>query len=153
LQPDDEPKGGEEVRPAARRGILAGLAVLVVVAGAVLWFVEGRTKPPPRSIASDPLLVEGHELYRARCLSCHGETGRGDGPIAKGLAGPPVGDLTDGRFKHGDQPDQVRRIIEKGVKDTAMPGWKGMVSDRQIEAVTAYVLHLAGRPVASGAAP
>jgi cytochrome c oxidase cbb3-type subunit 3 len=74
-------------------------------------------------------------------------SGRGDGPIAKGLAGPPVGDLTDKTWKHGDRPEQVVGVVSAGVRDTAMPGWKGTFGPEDIRAVSAYVYHLAGRQV------
>ena len=37
--------------------------------------------------------AEGAALYRVYCVSCHGETGRGDGPVAASLVPPPA-DLT-----------------------------------------------------------
>jgi cytochrome c oxidase cbb3-type subunit III len=80
-------------------------------------------------------------------VSCHGTSGRGDGPIAKGLTGPPVGDLTDADWKHGDRPDQVLAVVAQGVRDTAMPSWKATLGDRELHAVSAYVFYLAGRPV------
>ena len=46
--------------------------------------------------------MTGRAIYLDRCKSCHGEGGKGDGPLAKGLSGPPVGDLTDDVWKHGD---------------------------------------------------
>jgi cytochrome c oxidase cbb3-type subunit 3 len=141
----DELRPGSVDRTRGPAWVLAGLAALVGIAGLVVWITESADEPVPAAIADDPVLLAGREVYRARCLSCHGEAGRGDGPIAGNLAGPPVGDLTDARWKHGDRPEQVRRVLENGVRDTAMPGWKGMISDRQIDAVLAYVLHLGGR--------
>jgi mono/diheme cytochrome c family protein len=38
----------------------------------------------------------GAALYRRYCASCHGTTGRGDGPVASSLSNPPT-DLTRSR--------------------------------------------------------
>jgi cytochrome c oxidase cbb3-type subunit 3 len=123
--------------------------MLALVAGAVTAFslLRAPASPPPAAIADDPLLVEGRAVYLARCVSCHGDSGRGDGPIARGLAGPPVGDLTDARWKHGDRPDQVLAVVAQGVPNSAMPPWKSTLSDRALHAVAAYAYYLAGRPV------
>jgi mono/diheme cytochrome c family protein len=123
--------------------------MLALVAGGALALrtLRGPASPPPAAIAGDPLLVAGREVFLARCASCHGASGRGDGPIAKGLAGPPVGDLTDADWKHGERPEQVLDVVAQGVRDTAMSGWKSVLDARTLHAVTAYVYHLAGRPV------
>src|SRR5262249_6866821 len=84
--------------------------------------------------------------FLTRCASCHGEGGRGDGPIAKGLAGPPVGDLTDAQWKHGDRPDQGLSVVAQGVPDTALPRWKGYLTESEMRGVTHYLYHPACRP-------
>jgi mono/diheme cytochrome c family protein len=132
---------------AVARYVLIGLATLIVMGAIAFSALRKQAAPPPREIAGDPLLVDGFVVYRERCVSCHGASGRGDGPIAKALAGPKVGDLTDATWKHGDEPAKVREVISKGVADSAMPGWGGTFSPDQIRAVTAYVYHLAGRHV------
>ena len=93
-------------------GILAVFTALAVIAA-----IAFRPQPPPPSedIRDDPFLVKGNELYQLRCVSCHGTRGKGDGPIAKSLGPTPVGDLTRGSWKHGDQPNQVLKVIADGV--------------------------------------
>lgn len=44
--------------------------------------------------ATAEVLEKGRAVYKANCLSCHGESGRGDGPAAKDLEKHP-GNLTD----------------------------------------------------------
>jgi cytochrome c oxidase cbb3-type subunit 3 len=121
---------------------------LMVAAGRLAFLaLKPRPLPPPPAIANDPLLVEGREIYVTRCSSCHGGSGKGDGPIASFLKGPPPGDLTDAKWKHGDRPAQVLRVISQGVPDTAMSGWTNVYSEEQVRALAAYVYHLAGRHV------
>jgi cytochrome c oxidase cbb3-type subunit III len=103
--------------------------------------------PPPPEVAKDPLLSRGRLIYLARCAVCHGNGGRGDGPIASSLIGPPVGNLTDAEWKHGDRPEQVLSVIRQGVPNTRMDGWGNVLDPPDVNAVAAYVYYLAKRPV------
>jgi mono/diheme cytochrome c family protein len=48
----------------------------------------------PAALAGDPSTsATGAELYQRFCTSCHGESGRGDGPVARALKVQPA-DLT-----------------------------------------------------------
>jgi cytochrome c oxidase cbb3-type subunit 3 len=127
--------------------VTIGLAVLLLTAAITLARLSRPAEPPPPEVARDPLLVAGRSVYLDRCVSCHGPKGKGDGPIAKGLAGPPVGDLSDQKWKHGDRPEQVVAVIAEGVKTSAMPGWRRTLSPDDLRAVAAFTYYLAGRDV------
>jgi len=73
--------------------------------------------------------------------------GRGDGPIAGSLLGPPVGNISDGKWKHGGEPEEVLGVVSKGVEGTRMTGWGLALEPSQLRAVTAYVFYLAKQPV------
>ncbi len=143
LDPDSNRAGPKP----ATGPILLGLAGLVGLGILAFTVLRPAPTPPPGEIAGDALLVRGREVYLDRCASCHGTSGHGDGPTAKGLAGPPVGDLTDDKWKHGDAPEQVLGVIRQGVKETQMPAWGSFVSADDTKAVAAWVYHLAGRAV------
>lgn len=73
--------------------------------------------------------VGGADQYRMYCASCHGTTGRGDGPIAASLRPPPA-DLTLIAARNGGQyPEElVYQIIDgrkpmKGHGRSEMPAW------------------------------
>ena len=125
------------------------LAMLGLLAGGFVAFrmLSHPIGPPPPEIANDVLLTRGREIYLARCVACHGNDGRGDGPLAANLIGPPVGNLTDNEWKHGDRPDQVLSVIDKGVPNTRMDGWGRVLDPPELKAVAAYVYFLAKRPV------
>ena len=133
--------------PGATRWVVAGLVGLVAASWAAFRWLDAPPAPPPAAIAGDPTLVRGREIYRERCISCHGPEGRGDGPLAKGLAGPAPRNLAADPWKHGDAPGQVVAVLRDGVRDSAMPAWGGIYEPPDLRAVAAYVYHLAGRPV------
>jgi len=70
----------------------------------------------------------GGELFQTFCASCHGETGRGDGPVAPGLA-VAVPDLTTISRRYGEFPAaRIRETVDgrggieaHGVR--SMPVW------------------------------
>jgi high-affinity iron transporter len=86
-------------------------------------------------------------------MSCHGETGAGDGPAANGLT-PPPGKLDDRSRLAGASPLDFYRRITIGVAGTAMPAFESTLStdDRWAAALYASVLRLpsAGPAVAEG---
>jgi mono/diheme cytochrome c family protein len=80
---------------------LAGLATVPIVgAGA-----------PPRE--QQRVKFEGSNVFRTYCVVCHGESGKGNGPLASGLRKPPP-DLTQFTKKNeGKYPKElVARIID-----------------------------------------
>lgn len=74
----------------------------------------------------------GAMLYRRNCAPCHGESGRGDGPVAANLCPPPP-DLT--RLTSGI-PDLLRQIDGRRTirshGTAAMPVWGEVFEQSQI---------------------
>ncbi len=54
-----------------------------------------KSNPVP---ADEKSITLGKKIYIRECLSCHGVTGKGDGPAAKDLERP-VGNLQDSHFQ------------------------------------------------------
>jgi mono/diheme cytochrome c family protein len=146
-QPSSDDSFTSAIDPSVSRLIF--LAMLGLLAGGVVAFriLQKPVGPPPPEVASDALLTRGRAFYLARCVACHGNDGRGDGPLAGNLVGPPVGDLTDNEWKHGDRPDQVLTVIRQGVPNTRMDGWGRVLDPPELNAVAAYVYYLAKRTV------
>lgn len=63
--------------------------------------------------AADDVGRSGKELYERYCASCHGTSGRGDGPVSKSLT-VEVPDITRYAQRHGKVFDRelVERIID-----------------------------------------
>ncbi len=79
--------------------------------------------------------INGKVLYKTYCINCHGSEGKGDGPIGQSLI-PPAADLT----ATADKPDRaLLKVIRHGRPGTAMPSWKGNLSDSEIHEVLSYV--------------
>lgn len=67
------------------------------------WVAPARAAKKANPIAADAQsMARGKQLFTKNCLSCHGETGRGDGPAAKDLERHP-GNLSDPKmFEQSD---------------------------------------------------
>ncbi|OGW31960.1 MAG: hypothetical protein A3J81_03805 [Nitrospirae bacterium RIFOXYB2_FULL_43_5] len=59
-------------------------------------------------------IAKGKRLYEEHCISCHGESSRGNEKTY----------LTDGLWIHGDTDGEIFHVITDGTKGTAMRGFK-----------------------------
>lgn len=64
-------------------------------------------------LAADDVGRSGKELYESYCASCHGTSGRGDGPVSKSLT-VEVPDITRYPQRHGEffGREYLERIID-----------------------------------------
>jgi len=94
-----------------------------------------------QSLASrsrDPKAVEqGAAVFKARCVTCHAEDGRG-------LIGP---NLTDLRQLHGSTRMDLHHTITNGAPGTAMLAWGEQLPQADILAVAAFVITLRGQNI------
>jgi high-affinity iron transporter len=102
---------------------------------------------PPRT----PDLAHGAEVYRANCAGCHGDLGRGDGPMAAGLD-PAPSNLADWAALRDQSPLDFYRRVSIGVVGTAMPAFEERLPARDRWSVALYASTLRLPPV-SGEAP
>lgn len=93
--------------------------------------------PPhlPSAPAAMPEHVQrGRSVYeRLRCGQCHGQDGRGKGPLAAYLRDAwnrPIqpANFTRGIYKSGPEPEDLLRTIWTGLAGTPMPAWSGAMS-------------------------
>jgi len=98
-----------------------------------------------------PDLDRGRELYEQRCVACHGEGGRGDGPAAQGIDPPPTSfadprmDLLSLHHLYG--------TIRFGIDGTAMPAYADDLDPQAIWDVASFVAALGSRLARGRAAP
>ncbi len=96
------------------------------------------------------MIAKGKEIWAAKCALCHGEKGDGKGPGAANLPLKPA-DLTDAKMV-AEMPGNFWywRVSEGGLvepfksKGSAMPAWKGELSQSDRWAVIAYAHTLSG---------
>ncbi len=84
--------------------------------------------PVPLAPRQAPDLVRGAALYAEQCASCHGVSGGGDGPGAKGLE-PPVIAFTDRARARERSLFGLYQVIGQGLEGTAMPSFDHLSSD------------------------
>lgn len=85
-----------------------------------------------------PSLARGTAVFQEQCVPCHGPTGRGDGPKARQLQGPPPASLADPRVMSSVSPVDVYRKVTIGVAGTAMPQFEETLSPEDRWAVATY---------------
>jgi len=90
------------------------------------------------SFAVGDEIAEGKRVYQERCVSCHGETGNGDGPIAWAIE-PRPRNFADAAFWKDRTAAQVKEVVQKGKPGTQMGAFEGVLSDAEIDAVVAFI--------------
>jgi DMSO reductase family type II enzyme heme b subunit len=87
----------------------------------------------------------GQQIYEERCAACHGINGDGQGPAAERLAVRPR-DFTRDEYEikstAGDEFPSRQDLIDTiatGMPGSSMPGWRGVLSEREMGAVADYL--------------
>lgn len=91
-----------------------------------------------------PDLDKARSLYAEHCASCHGATGRGDGPAGKGLEPPPINFHDPERYRHRTLYG-LYSTITQGVSNTSMKAYPDL-SNRERWSLAFYVGSMAVTP-------
>ena len=86
-------------------------------------------------------LAKGKKVYTDKCLKCHGERGRGDGPRAYDLSKKPA-DYTDKEKMSKFTDADLRKVVKDGKKP--MPAFGKKLSDEDIDGVITYIRTFVG---------
>jgi mono/diheme cytochrome c family protein len=113
-------------------GMILSLAAAALIGAAINVFSHDvpkdiATKKNPVT-SSDAVMTKAKSNYEENCLMCHGETGKGDGPMAGMLKEKPP-DVSDSKMM-GDMTDgEIFYMITKGVKP--MPPFETKISEEE----------------------
>ncbi len=109
--------------------------------------IRALENPLPKSA---DVIAKGEEIYKGKggCANCHGQTGGGDGPLAAGL-NPPPRNFQDGQFWAQHKEGEVFWTIKHGVQGTAMPAFKGVLTDKEIWSLMRFLPTFASTSSAS----
>lgn len=105
--------------------------------GVVVALASAAGPSLPGAGRQETTLVRGRQLFRTYCASCHGVTGRGDGPMVEYLRVPPANLTLIAARNQGVFPAEgVRRAIDgrRAVRahgDSAMPIWGDALLPRE----------------------
>jgi mono/diheme cytochrome c family protein len=116
--------------PAERIVSIMGVATLLSVAGAA-WVAP--------AFGAD--LANAKKIYVDKCLKCHGEKGKGDGPKAWDLSKKPA-DYTDKEKMSKFTDADLRKVVKEGKKP--MPAFGKKLSDEDIDGVITYIRTFVG---------
>ena len=105
----------------------------------------GEATTDTSAMAGGGDIAAGQKIYQERCVLCHGATGVGDGPGAAAL-NPKPRNHTDGAYMNARTDAELHDVINNG--KGAMPAWKGVLTEQQINDVLRYVRSLAVPPYA-----
>ena len=90
-------------------------------------FQSPRVVPPVDvmkvGISSSELVNKGRELFKANCVSCHGDNGLGDGPSASMLNPTPRNFHSLDGWKNGSKVSQMYKTLEEGISGGGMASY------------------------------
>ena len=95
--------------------------------------IAAKAEDPNKVWTIDELKQRGEKVYTANCVACHQANGKGVPNAFAALDGSPI--------VNGPKADQINVLLNgknSGKYPSAMPPWKGVLSDTDIAAVITY---------------
>lgn len=121
----------------------SGSGLLVLSGSLVIWGAASLSRPATvvagqKVDAVDDSLAAGRRIYRAQCLQCHGERGKGDGRAACDFDARPA-DLTDPDLADDSDAALLRKVMHAR---KPMPNYESSFSGGERRAIVAYLREL-----------
>lgn len=132
--------GRDGRRPGLAAAVVARAVLAAAVAATLLAVPRGGRAAEERA-GGDAMRSRGAALYRARCASCHGPAGYGNGPDAR-LFDPPARDLRTGFLGRFSTDDLVRRVREGTPLQIALDPAALRARASEVEAIATHLKRL-----------
>ena len=101
------------------------------------WEIPEEARAVPNPVPpSDEALANGKEFYGARCASCHGDSGKGDGKATRFIKPPPA-DISTAEARDRMTDGEIFYKITEGKKP--MPGMARTLSEEERWQVVHYL--------------
>lgn len=117
----------------------------IIGTGLVIALCTGASRAVAEGSATADM-AKGKQVYTTFCVTCHGETGDGQGPVGKTLD-PPPRDFTKGEFKYGGADKDLFDMISNGAAakggSPLMAPWGAVIPEADRWAVVKFVRSLA----------
>ncbi|HEY85581.1 MAG TPA: c-type cytochrome [Chloroflexi bacterium] len=120
--------------------------MLLFVLTALLFAYPAAAQEP----TGNPSPGNGSSLWAENCATCHGATGKGDGPTAAAMEFAPI-NFSDPVAAREREPAQMFIDIKEGRMEKMMPPWSQRLSDEQIWDVLYYARNFSLSPGDLGA--
>ena len=121
---------------------------LISIGGPLLGQGKSDWKAPPTAVnrpnpvpANANTIALGQKLYVGNCMTCHGPSGKGDGPGGAALEKKPA-DL-GARIRSGETDGELFWKITEG--RSPMISWRGSLSETQRWELVNYIKTFAGK--------
>lgn len=90
------------------------------------------------SLAAAPAFADqaATDIWKAKCKSCHAESGNGDTREGRKHKVPDMS-AAEWQAKHSDA--EIKDVIANGVNDTKMKAYKDKYSDAEIDALVRHI--------------
>ena len=119
---------------------------LIICVGWALGMAMFLLPPDDGAAQQKGDVASGKVKYQQLCVSCHGATGKGDGPAA-GALNPKPRNHTDTQYMKTLSDEYLAKITKEGGvavgKSPLMPPWGGVLSESDVRNVVAYIRSLA----------
>ncbi len=103
-----------------RTAIKASFAIAAIVLAATPFSAQAQNNSGKGEI---------RKLYEENCAGCHGAD----------LAGGSGSSLIDDEWTHGSSDEAIANAIRVGIPDMGMPGWEGVLDEKQIRAMVIFM--------------
>jgi len=105
----------------------------IILLGAICFAMQAS--------ADEAQIARGQQIYKANCITCHGEKYDGMGDAGKYLNPHPRNLVTE-KFANGEDVDSVYKSVTDGLKNTPMVAYKDILPEADRKAVAAFIVSL-----------